>query len=335
MMKCLLVTPYLQGKGGVETVNLVMKQTFEELGYTVSFLTSDECTNVFINLLAKVFGRQIITAYKFSKMSEEFDFTICNGEFGFGVNGEEILCLHHGSYFGYGNALRNNRSFKQALIHIRGAFFQKKASIGKRNFAVSRFVRDLLIKQGVSVEGVIPNCVDTEFFENKKCHRNGIGLYVGSLNYWAKGLDVLNELVDNYGLDIDYASPEESVEIKGKYIGAFDNNEMPDVYARYSYLLLPSRFEGMSMAVLEAMSCGTPVIISNVGQGCEIQEYCSDFVCEGYGADEYYSKVNKILGDWDRYSCKAMNFVVNAHSISDFKQRWMQVLSTNEKENEN
>jgi glycosyltransferase involved in cell wall biosynthesis len=49
------------------------------------------------------------------------------------------------------------------------------------------------------------------------------------------------------------------------FLGAVAHGEMPAVYNMADFLLMPSRGEGAPLAVLEALSCGTPVVANSVG----------------------------------------------------------------------
>lgn len=65
----------------------------------------------------------------------------------------------------------------------------------------------------------------------------------------------LEELIQSYGL-------EDLVVLSGPIHG---RNELKDRYCSADIFLFPSHYEGFPMAVLEALSCGLPLIASNVG----------------------------------------------------------------------
>jgi alpha-1,3-rhamnosyl/mannosyltransferase len=48
-----------------------------------------------------------------------------------------------------------------------------------------------------------------------------------------------------------------------RFIGYVPDNELPFLYAASRALLYPSLHEGFGLPPLEAMACGTPVIVSN------------------------------------------------------------------------
>lgn len=49
------------------------------------------------------------------------------------------------------------------------------------------------------------------------------------------------------------------------FIGAQDQDALPDYYAAAEMVIMPSHYESFGMVALEAMACGTPVIASEVG----------------------------------------------------------------------
>ena len=49
------------------------------------------------------------------------------------------------------------------------------------------------------------------------------------------------------------------------FIGAQDQDALPDYYAAAEVVVMPSHYESFGMVALEAMACGTPVIASEVG----------------------------------------------------------------------
>ena len=130
----------------------------------------------------------------------------------------------------------------------------------------------------------IPNGKDTEFFRplrrNLKKQSKFNVLFVGRLTF-DKGVDVLIKVMQT--LDRDPEFNEKIVfRIAGdgpmlpsilklaksypnvEYLGYLAHTELRDIYAKSNLLMLPSRREGFPHAVLEAQSCGLPVVVSNI-----------------------------------------------------------------------
>ena len=159
------------------------------------------------------------------------------------------------------------------------------------NTEVERFICEL----GVPPTRVvcIPNALDTSFFhpvthEEKTEMRKRLGLptnktvflYIGRLNA-IKGIDVLlrawalvpEQVRDNALLVLvgDHKRSKHlldmitSLEIKNSILLAGFQRAVRDYYWAADAFVLASRTEGLSAALLEAMACGLPTVVSNVG----------------------------------------------------------------------
>lgn len=144
---------------------------------------------------------------------------------------------------------------------------------------------------------VLPNGVDTERYRpapDKPALRRRLGLptdrlivlTVGNLKP-IKGHDVLLEAIRRLGLDADQATfvfagkdcldgslaswaRAHLARCDVRFIG-----EQPDVlpwYQAADFFVLPSRYEGLSNALLEAMGCALPVIVTAVGGNNDVVE---------------------------------------------------------------
>lgn len=134
----------------------------------------------------------------------------------------------------------------------------------------------------------IPNVVDTEKFSPAQKSRETDGrtlIYVGDLERW-KGLDLImrwaiqTENGSDYPINIQFVGQGSYYEklvklqrhlstngngISIEVLGQRPHHEIPELVCNADVLILPSFWEGMPTVVLEAMSCGTPVIATPVG----------------------------------------------------------------------
>ncbi len=175
-------------------------------------------------------------------------------------------------------------------------------------FVPTHFVRKALIKSGVSGEliSVIPNGINHEIF-NSKPVKNQITrsskkikfLFVGG-TIWRKGIDILLEaylkafdkkddvalIIKDFGSDSFYQGQNHRERILSLirsggipeiiYIDKYLNEvELSDLYKESSCLILPYRGEGFGLPVLEAVACGTPVIVP---RGGATDDFCNDDV---------------------------------------------------------
>ena len=79
-------------------------------------------------------------------------------------------------------------------------------------------------------------------------------------------------------------------------LGYVTSNELNYLYNLASVLLMPSLYEGFGLPVLEAMSCGCPVITSKEGSLSEVAGDGAYFV-EAQSIDSILEGIKKVLGD--------------------------------------
>jgi glycosyltransferase involved in cell wall biosynthesis len=128
---------------------------------------------------------------------------------------------------------------------------------------------------------IIPNGVDTTEFKPARRKRSGPLrlISVGRL-IRRKGYDVLIEAMA--GLDAELTLVGEGPEqdklqrlaqqhkVRVRFAGAVPHSRVAQELQKADVFVLPSRAEGMSNSVLEAMACGLPVVVSDVGGAEEL-----------------------------------------------------------------
>jgi glycosyltransferase involved in cell wall biosynthesis len=161
------------------------------------------------------------------------------------------------------------------------------------SLAVSRGVRDYLVTQGglnPAKVRVVPNGVDVAAIDTARPGvevRRELGLpegvavigLVGRLDHWGKGHKELFEVMARFrerysvhalivggGRKIDeMRQSAESLGLAGTVHFLGPRHDVPDLLRSMDIFVLPSYSEGVSLALLEAMAAGLPVIATAVG----------------------------------------------------------------------
>lgn len=325
-MKIAIITPFSSHIGGVESVNRILESIFTRYSIQIEFITSEfDFKNVWLNLGKKIIGLPFLTAYRFHRLNKKYDLVIANGEYGWGIKHPKSIVLFHGCDIGYRDYLKKIWSWKTYLSLTRGALIQKWGSKNKCVVCVSDFVANILQNDGIQVNEVITNCVDTDKFRiltsstEKKNY-----LFVGSYNYYAKGFDILQELAKR-GLEIDCVT--NALEIQHlNSIGPKEYSEMPLIYNQYRVLIFPSRFEGLGLAPLEAMACGLPIVMTEVGVGVTLKNYIPEFVVQSLETNVFLEAIRNIEANYDRLSEKARQYALEFHSYESYQSKWKNLI---------
>ncbi|MHA1724740.1 MAG: glycosyltransferase family 4 protein [Promethearchaeota archaeon] len=128
----------------------------------------------------------------------------------------------------------------------------------------------------------VPNGVDTETFKPEEGIEKKYITFIGRLTY-IKGFDIFIKLMKKFHelnnsvefLVIGDGSLKKLIDqvknsISLTYFPQYPYNLMKNVYNLSKVLILTSRFEGLPTTILESLSCGTPVITTDVGGVSEI-----------------------------------------------------------------
>ncbi len=320
-----ILTPHRNPVGGVETVNTLLMRAL--CAHHVSLVaTEDVQPRTRLQLIGSTIGGEAFLAKPALRArATAFDVLICNGEFGYRISHPCSINLFHGSAHGYRTAVLPYSSWKTRLHLARDAFVQKQSARNKFVVCVSQGLRTELELHGIRVDDVIDVGIDLEqFCPDVSEPRRDRALFVGRFDYFGKGFDTLEALVRS-GVPVDCVTPSRPPAPLG-WINFTVHSHMPSVYRRYRIVLVPSRFEGMSLSALEAMACGTPVLMSDVGLAEHLRRHIPEFVIEGRRARNWVAAIEMITRRFDHFSEAALAYVRQYHSFDTFSQKWNAVV---------
>lgn len=216
--------------------------------------------------------------------------------------------------------------------------------------SVSRFTA-ALVRSELKYEGeirVIHNGVDAEkFYPSTSRNHDSLGvrvLYSGNLTI-RKGVFLIPKIASRLdpGITIHYTRglrnrlflpPSSNL----RDIGAIPYNSMPDLYRKMDILLLPTVREGLSLAVLEAMASGLPVVGTNCSSMPELIDHGKGgFLCnlddpmgfaEGINILAGDSSLRRRMGDYNR--AKVEKYFTLQAMLDSYKQVFSSILAENQ-----
>lgn len=197
------------------------------------------------------------------------------------------------------------------ILHPRYKAFEKRLLVRvlKRCdcvIAVSHEIRDYCRSLGIMNLQIRSGGVDTRYFSPGEGDGRGI-LFVGNLTE-SKGLDHLLQayarlrgrvseplyLAGKNPLQLDFSAAEDI-----DYLGVLSRAELRDAIRRSKLVVLPSKSEGLPLAILEAMSCNKPVLVTPVGELAHlIVDGENGFLCTMQSVESLAERLEEILTDY-------------------------------------
>lgn len=216
-------------------------------------------------------------ALRFASPPPETDVILTNTWNGPGFHRTGIPSLFVEHLFVLDPLLDQYKSTGQKIFHelLVKRFVQESYRAGSRIVSVSEYTKNAALKVFPSTDiRVILNGIDETFFtpaERTPSPRKSPFklLFVGNLTR-RKGADLLPPLMAALGNDFVLRYTGHADAAPGNFgasnlvaLGRLSRDEMREEYRGCDAMIAPSRMEGLSLAMLEAASCGLPIIASN------------------------------------------------------------------------
>ena len=116
-----------------------------------------------------------------------------------------------------------------------------------------------------------------------------------------RGEEEILHLVENLGLNKNV-----------RKIGFVQDNDLGTIYRNAKIFVFPSLYEGFGLPVVEAMACGTPVLVSNSGSLPELVDN-EKYMCSPSDQLEWSKKILKLYSNTDDHDA-ASNYCLNRAS---------------------
>lgn len=140
---------------------------------------------------------------------------------------------------------------------------------------------------------------------------------------------VKDKKYQDYKLKIVGSGSQETY-LKGMF-GNYENiifekySDTPFVeYSKAKLFLLTSWYEGWGMTPIESVSCGTPVVMTNVGCANEfIFDNLNGVVCQTYKVKDFTSSIKQVLDNYENFTPDKMQ---NSLKMLQTKEEYLEVL---------
>jgi len=327
--------------GGVERFVYFLKAGFARQGWEMDVYDASrfgESSSSFLSQqrVSYRIGRAL------KESGERYDLVLSNGMLGWNVHVSPSVHVYHGTSWGVARGMggvRAPRTYAEAGMV--GSVQEKLCGVGKAVVAVSSRTRqEVESAYRLRVSRVILNAVDLEFFrplKGKEVLREELGLpgdvFLGLFMDSAglrKGKDVVEAVARQLPGDCRIlAVSRNSFDASSGVLvrSHLPLSVMPLVYNACDFFVFPSRYEGCSYAIIEAMACGLPAVISDVGHAKEIAQWpvFRRLICPDIAAKSVLERIH-VLRD-DRDLCREAGrqgrlFAERYHSLPGFVNQY-------------
>ena len=206
-------------------------------------------------------------------------------------------------------------------------------------YTPSSYSAKTYVDSGIPAEKIIHFPLSAEKFESvvKKEHAGINVVYVGSVSV-AKGvpylLEAASRLADRKDISFTLIGniSSEMEEIRKKYEGNIDyagkvrHHKLADFYGEADFLVFPTTDDGFGQVMVEAMSCGLPVIATDhSGAPDIIEDGVNGFVVPAGNSEKILEKIMFFYGNRDKMRQMGENAKKTADNfpIDKFTDNWI------------
>jgi len=340
--------------GGLENVVKEQIKSVESLGLKIHILYRERIQNVptiFSDLIYAVLIYLKATKINCKILLDNFGFTFLYKFLKGKSRNVVVIKVHHGT----SNYLDSYSGIRLIFAKIYKLFILKPVCIISSRLADINIVVSCKVKQElinhykVPPEKVIviPNGVNVNMYRprDKKYIRELLGLpldkkivlFVGgdlerkgfwlALNIVKKVKKYISNILFVAITSKKYKKRLESLKINWlKILTEVPHNKMPYLYNASDLLLLPSKYEGLPLTVLEALASGCPAVVSpNAAEG----EYNGQGFLIAHNFEEYVKYCKKLLTDteyWMEISSKARDLAVLRYNIQNQHKLYQEII---------
>jgi glycosyltransferase involved in cell wall biosynthesis len=264
-----------------------------------------------------------------------YQLVICNGLYGWPLSAFPpaipTIQVYHYTLVGLARKGIAERGVRAHMEHVDGAF-DRFAAQRKQVVAVGPNVLEEVRRFYHQGGTVIPNGVDTELFTRRDrlaCRRDlglppdgRVGIFVGRAEY-TKGFDLLQEIIHRVP-DTRFVLVGDCPDLPGNVAvrRRVPHEQMPFLYSAADFLLLPSRYEGFNLAVLEALACGLPILVSRAAYSLEEDPRGLGVVVDSSDPEAYLAGLERLPPVSDGLSERER--VAARYSLERFRQNWQE-----------
>jgi len=281
--------------------------------------------------------RAWFVAKEFKRWADSFDVVAVNSPAGWAVPGWPGISIYNGARVGYAVAAQRSLTWPFPYLKTRlvVSWFERSSGKGRTVIAVSRDTsEDIERFYGLRVARVIYNGRDLNVFRPRPSPELSrrrfnlpesatLALFTGRPGRH-KGTDILDQVADALPEDIrvvaavpkDYVSHPRILKLVN-----LPRNQLPELYSCCDAFVFPSRWEGCSLSLIEALASGLPPVASRVGHMPEVaaEEPLLDAVApRGLHPGEFVRQLVLLKAQSEfkvRVSKRARAYAMTHHSI--------------------